>query len=69
MKALFTFAILGLMGAAIVGCEASAEVDPDDDDTTIRTTRTDRDNDTTVKKTTTIDDDGDRTTRTEIRRD
>lgn len=68
MKALFTFAVLGLMGAAMIGCEASAEVDPDDDDATVRTTRTDRD-DTTVRKTTTIEDDGDRTTRTEIRRD
>jgi hypothetical protein len=70
MKQLFTFAVLGLLSAAIVGCEASAEVDADDDDTTVRTTRVDRDNnDTTVKKTTTIDDDGDKTTRTEIRRD
>jgi hypothetical protein len=67
MKALFSFAILGLMSAAIVGCEASAELDADDD-TTVRTTRTEG-TDTTVKKTTTIDDDGDRTTRTEIRRD
>ena len=71
MKQLFTFAVLGLLSAAMVGCEASAEVDPDlDDDTTVRTTRVDRDNnDTTVKKTTTIDGDGDKTTRTEIRRD
>lgn len=69
MKQLFTFAVLGLLSAAMIGCEASAEVDADDDDTTVRTTRTDRGNDTTVKKTTTIDDDGDRTTRTEIRRD
>jgi hypothetical protein len=68
MKALFTFAVLGLLGAAIAGCEASAEIDPDDD-TTVRTTRTDRDNDTSVRKTTTIEEDGDRTTRTEIRRD
>jgi hypothetical protein len=69
MKQLFTFAVLGLLSAAMIGCEASAEVDGDlDDDTTVRTTRTDR-NDTTVKKTTTIDDDGDKTTRTEIRRD
>lgn len=67
MKALFSFAVLGLMSAAIIGCEASAEIDPDDD-TTVRTTRTEG-TDTTVKKTTTIDDDGDRTTKTEIRRD
>jgi hypothetical protein len=67
MKALFSFAILGLMSAAIIGCEASAEIDPDDD-AEIRTTRTTGD-ETTVKKTTTIDEDGDRTTRTEIRRD
>ena len=69
MKQLFTFAVLGLLSAAIVGCEASAELDADDDDTTVRTTRTDSGNDTTYKKTTTIDDDGDKTTKTEIRRD
>ena len=69
MKQLFSFAVIGLMSAAIIGCEASAEVDPDDDDTTIKTTRTDRDNDSSYKKTTTIDTDGDRKTTTEIRRD
>ena len=69
MKQLFSFAVIGLMSAAIIGCEASAEVDADDDDTTIKTTRTDRDNDSTYKKTTTIDTDGDRKTTTEIRRD
>jgi len=68
MKALFSFAVLGLMSAAIIGCEASAEIDPDDD-TTVHTTRT-TGSDTTVKKTTTtIDEDGDRKTTTEIRRD
>ena len=67
MKALFSFAVLGLMSAAIIGCEASAEIDPDDE-TTVRTTRTEG-TDTTVKKTTTIDEDGDRKTTTEIRRD
>ena len=70
MKHLFSFAVLGLMSAAIIGCEASAEVDADDDDTTtIKTTRTDSDNDSTYKKTTTIDTDGDKKTTTEIRRD
>ena len=66
MKHLLTLLMLGLFSAAIVGCEASAEIDPDDDveiesrsDTSSRTTR----------RTTTIEPDGDRTTRTEVKVD
>jgi hypothetical protein len=69
MKQLFSFAILGLLSAAIIGCEASAEVGDDDDTTTVKTTRTDRDNDSSYRKTTTVEADGDRTTKTEIRKD
>jgi len=55
MKALITMIVLGLFSAAIVGCEAKAEVgDPDD-------------NDRTYKKTTTVDADGDRTVKTETK--
>ena len=66
MKALFTLLSLGLLSAAIIGCEASGSVGDDDDVDTVRIE--DRD-EKTVKKTTTIEPDGDRTTRTETRID
>jgi hypothetical protein len=58
MKSLITLIVLGLMSAAMVGCEAKAEVG-DPDDTTVQ------------KKTTTTYDNGDRTvkTKTTIERD
>lgn len=31
MKSLFTLTLLGIGGFALLGCEASAEIDPDDD--------------------------------------
>jgi hypothetical protein len=56
MKSLFTFIVLGLFSAAIVGCHAEAGVgDPAPS------------NDTTYKKTTTVDNNGDRTVKTETK--
>ena len=56
MKSLMTFIVLGLFSAALVGCQASAEVgDPDKNDTTVQ------------KKTTTTYDNGDRTVKTETK--
>ena len=57
MNKLLTLVMLGLFSAAVVGCEASAEVDDNNDG-----------RDTYSKKTTTVDDDGDRTTKTEIKK-
>lgn len=56
MKRLLTVLLLGIFSAAVVGCEASAEVDD-----------TDNDGVASKKTTTTVDrdDDGSRTTRTE----
>jgi hypothetical protein len=56
MTKLFTLVMLGLFSVSIIGCEASAEVDDNDNG-----------RDTYTKKTTTVDDDGDRTTKTEIK--
>ena len=56
MKKLLTVLMLGLFSVAIIGCEASAEVDDDDD------------RDSYSKKTTTIDNDGDRTVKTEVKK-
>jgi len=56
MTKLLTLVMLGLFSVAIVGCEASAEVDDDND------------RDSYSKKTTTVDNDGDRTTKTEIKK-
>lgn len=69
MKSLFSIAVLGLMGAALVGCEASAEIgDPDDDVSRVEVR--DRDGETrTTKKTTTIEADGDTSTKTEVKVD
>jgi hypothetical protein len=57
MTKLLTLVMLGLFSVAIVGCEASAEVDDDNDG-----------GDSYSKKTTTVDNDGDRTTKTEIKK-
>lgn len=54
MKSLFTFIVLGLFSAAIVGCHAEAGVG-DPNDTTYQ------------KKTTTTYDNGDRTVKTETK--
>lgn len=60
MKKLLSVAVLGLLGAAIIGCEASGSIDAEDD----------ADRDVSYKKTTVKSDDGDtKTTKTEIRRD
>ncbi len=72
MKHLLAFAVLGLFGAAaLVGCEASAEIGDDDADVSShRTTTIDRDDDDGVTRTTTVrESDGDsyrKTTRTEV---
>lgn len=52
MNRIFIAALLGVFGLSVIGCEASGEID-------------DNDNDTSYKKTTTIDDDGSRTVKTE----
>jgi hypothetical protein len=57
MKKLLTLVMLGLFSAAIVGCEASAEVDDDNDG-----------DGTYTKKTTVKSDDGEKTTKTEVKR-
>jgi hypothetical protein len=57
MTKLLTVLMLGLFSVAIIGCEASAEVDDNDNG-----------RDTYSKKTTTVDEDGDRTTKTEVRK-
>ena len=57
MKKLLTVLMLGLFSVAIIGCEASAEVDDNDND-----------RDTYSKKTTTVDNDGDRTVKTEVKK-
>lgn len=57
MKKLLTVLMLGMFSFAILGCEASAEVDDNTDG-----------RDTYSKKTTTIDDDGDRTTKTTVKK-
>jgi hypothetical protein len=57
MTKLLTLVMLGLFSVSIIGCEASAEVDDNDNG-----------RDSYSKKTTTVDDDGDRTTKTEIRK-
>ena len=57
MKKLLTVLMLGLFSVSIIGCEASAEVDDDNDG-----------RDSYSKKTTTVDNDGDRTTKTEIKK-
>ena len=58
MKKLLTVLMLGMFSVAIIGCEASAEVDDNGADG----------RDTYSKKTTTIDNDGDRTTKTEVKK-
>ena len=57
MKKLLTVLMLGLFSVSIIGCEASAEVDDNDDG-----------RDTYSKKTTTVDNDGDRTVKTEVKK-
>ena len=57
MKRLLTVLMLGLFSVSIIGCEASAEVDDNDDG-----------GDTYSKKTTTVDNDGDRTVKTEVKK-
>lgn len=54
MKNLITLIVLGMFSAAMVGCSASAEVDPDT-------------NDSYQKKTTTTYDNGDRSVKTETK--
>jgi hypothetical protein len=56
MKKLLTVLMLGMFSFAIIGCEASAEVDDNND------------HDSYSKKTTTVDKDGDRTTKTEVKK-
>src|SRR5687768_10955097 len=57
MKKLLTVLMLGLFSVSVIGCEASAEVDDEDNG-----------RDSYSKKTTTVDDDGERTTKTEVRK-
>ena len=64
MKSLITCLLIGLVSAAVIGCEASARVEGDDDNdggsrSVTKTESVDRDDDgdKTVKKTTTIDKD------------
>ena len=57
MKKLLTVLMLGMFSVAVIGCEASAEVDDDNDG-----------RDSYSKKTTTVDNDGDRTTKTEVKK-
>ena len=59
MKTLMTLFVLGIFSAAMVGCEAKAEVgDPDNDRTVEKKTTTSYDNgDKSVKTTTTIKND------------
>ncbi len=57
MNKLLTLVMLGMFSASVIGCEASAEVDDNDNG-----------RDTYSKKTTTVDDDGDRTTKTEVKK-
>ena len=57
MTKLLTLVMLGLFSVAVIGCEASAEVDDNDDG-----------RDTYSKKTTTVDNDGDRTVKTEVKK-
>ena len=57
MKKFLTLIMLGLFTFSIVGCEASAEVDDNDNG-----------RDSYSKKTTTVDNDGDRTVKTEVKK-
>jgi hypothetical protein len=57
MTKLLTLLMLGIFSFAIIGCEASAEVDDNDNG-----------RDSYSKKTTTVDDDGDRTVKTEVKK-
>ncbi len=58
MKRLLAIAMAGMLGLSLVGCHASAGIDPDSDH--------DTDTRTSYKKTTTYDRDGD-TVRTEVK--
>ena len=69
MKQLLTLALLGLFGAAIAGCEASAKVGDPDTTSSSKTTVRSSSGDSYKKTTTTIEPDGDRTTKTEVRVD
>jgi hypothetical protein len=70
MKQLLTLAVLGLFGAALAGCEASAKVgDPDTSSSKTTTVRSSDSGNTYKKTTTTVEPDGDRTTRTEVKVD
>ena len=51
MNRILIAALLGVFGLSVLGCEASGEIDDD--------------NDSSYKKTTTVDDDGSRTVKTE----
>lgn len=63
MKRLLSLAILGIFTAAIAGCHASADVDPD------RADHIDRTSSGYSKKTTTVrEPDGDTSTKTEVKR-
>jgi hypothetical protein len=66
MKFLFILLMLGVFSIAIVGCEASMEVDDPDGDSS-RTTTIDRDDDGYKKTTTVKDEDGDTVKKTEVR--
>ena len=57
MKKFLTCVMLAMFSAAIVGCEASAEVDDDNDG-----------DGSYSKKTTVKTDDGEKTTKTEVKR-
>jgi hypothetical protein len=70
MKRLFTIAVLGLFGGAmVIGCEASGSIGDDDPDVRSSRTEVKRDDDSYSKKTTTKYEDGERTTKTEVKRD
>lgn len=60
MKHLLALTVLLLGGAALVGCEASAQIDPDSDTSSHKTTTIHRSDDGDVSRTTTVrESDGD----------
>ena len=67
MRKLLTLALAGLFSAAIVGCEASAEIDDDNGDVDYKKTTYDRDDDGMKKTTTVRESDGDTYKKVETR--
>lgn len=70
MKTILSLGLMGLMTAAIVGCEASGRVGDDDPDVRSRKTTVKSDEDSYERKTTIkTDDGGERTITREVERD